>query len=85
MVQGDPTHPGWAYVVGGTHCIGFCPYNQNLSRTQDGGKTWANATPGPDPSVSYLTAGLLAVAPNSGDVVEAVGSSALIYRNGEFV
>ncbi len=89
-VQVDPTHPGWAYVVGITRCIGFCPVTQNLSRTQDGGDSWTDATPPPDPLVSTDPAGSLAVDPNTGDVVEAVNGLAqsdhrlLVYRNGDF-
>ncbi|HEV3196916.1 MAG TPA: hypothetical protein VGZ73_03390 [Bryobacteraceae bacterium] len=90
-VQVDPTHAGWAYVVGITSCIGFCPVTQNLARTQDGGNRWTDAPPPPNPPASFLsTTGLVAVDPNTGDVVEAVKSGApagnrlLLYRNGDF-
>jgi len=68
-VQADPAHPGWAYVLGITRCIGFCPVTQNLSRTQDGGNTWANATVDPDPPVSSTASPVIAVNPFSGDVI----------------
>lgn len=90
-VQVDPTHTGWAYVVGITSCIGFCPVTQNLSRTQDGGASWTDTPPAPNPPASVLAAaGLIAVDPNTGDVFEAVnsntppGSGLLVYRKGDF-
>jgi hypothetical protein len=83
-VRVDPTHPGWAYVAGITRCIGFCPVTQNLSQSQDRGSTWATPTPGADPPGSSSIAPLIAVDPNTGDVVEAVGNRLLIYRKGDF-
>jgi hypothetical protein len=92
-VAADPSHAGWAYVLGTTGCIGFCPVTQNLSRTQDEGATWSGATAGPDPLIS--SGGLLALDPATGDVVEAFHSfsaqgflappaGAVIYRGGNF-
>jgi hypothetical protein len=90
-VEVDPTHSGWAYVVGLTGCIGFCPVTEDLSRTQDRGATWTEARPALDSPTSYLsTTGLIAVDPNTGDVVAAVNSGPpaakrlLVYRNGDF-
>ncbi len=84
FVQVDPTHAGWAYVIGFTNCIGFCGNYQNLSRTEDGGNTWSSTTAGPDPSVSQNANVMLAVDPNSGDVIYPANGIATIYRNGDF-
>jgi photosystem II stability/assembly factor-like uncharacterized protein len=78
----DPTHAGWAYVVGITNCIGFCPNIPNLSRTQDGGNTWTDVSSSAAPPNNAPL--MMAVDPNTGDVVEAVESSAIIYKNGDF-
>ncbi len=83
MVQVDPTHAGWAYVVGITNCIGFCPNVPNLSGTQDGGKTWSSV--GSSSAVFGGTSVMVAVDPNTGDVVVVEDNSTLIYRNGNFM
>ncbi len=88
-IQTDPTHAGWAYVLGTTSCIGFCPVTQNLSRTTNAGDSWGNAfAPAADPLVS--STGAFAVDPTTGDVAEAVnnsngatGSTVVIYRNAD--
>lgn len=82
LVEVDPTHAGWAYVAGITNCIGFCLNIPNLSRTQDGGNTWSSVNTGAADSTGAPL--LMAVDPNTGDVVEALNGSAIIYRNGNF-
>jgi len=82
MVQVDPTHSGWAYVGGITNCIGFCLNIPDLSRTQDGGTTWSETGAGTGTGTSASI--LVAVDPNSGDVVEATIGSTVIYRGGNF-
>ena len=90
VVQVDPSHAGRAYVLGITRCLGFCPVTQNLSRTEDAGQTWTNATPAPDPPVSGTATPLLAVDPHTGDVVETSSEvlpftqRLLVFRNGDF-
>ncbi len=89
-VQVDPHHAGWAYVVGLTRCLGFCPVTQNLSRTQDGGKSWSTATTGLDPIVSSFVTPIISVDPNSGDVAEglaqatAPGYRSMLFHGGDF-
>jgi len=63
---------------------------QILSRTQDGGGVWTDANPPFDQFVPAIGTPVLAVDPDSGDVVEAIHGLAaahnqlLLYPNGDF-
>ena len=82
-VQADPAHAGWAYVVGFTNCIGFCGNYQDLSRTQDGGNTWASVgTPNPPALISAPVS--VVIDPNNGDVIYPENGTVTVYRKGDF-
>ncbi len=72
-VKVDGAHAGWAYALGVTRCIGFCPVTPYLWRTQDGGNTWSSTGTG----VSTI-----AIDPNTGDVAATTASA---YGSGGFV